>query len=296
MSPIPDHYDWRISPEKLKKVLSFIWQHAFDLIFLAAFILLILFQFVQAIPGVSNIQDSLDLGNALSPPSLTHPMGTDNLGRDLLLRLSEVMTRTVIPLWIGVFCSLLVGIICAFIFIHCIGHRLLGVAEKIFFFLTSFVASIPISVICFGVAVVIERSNLFSVLLPLVVLFGMQTYHTITNFYRRDQRLGFWVAHQTMGGSLAGRILRYGILRSWRQDILSLLSFQLKVAISIEASLSYLGFGIQEPDPSFGNMLASHFDLYLKGEWSILLFIILIFILTSAVPVSITRIFRLTHG
>ena len=56
--------------------------------------------------------------------------------------------------------------------------------------------------------------------------------------------------------------------------MLLILIFHMKMAVVIEASLSYLGFGVQEPQASFGNMLASHFELYLRGQWQIMLLIV----------------------
>jgi ABC-type dipeptide/oligopeptide/nickel transport system permease subunit len=65
------------------------------------------------------------------------------------------------------------------------------------------------------------------------------------------------------------------------------LGFHLRTAVAIEASLSYLGFGIQEPSPSFGNMLAAHFDLYLKGQWYVLGILVLWLGVTAAFPQAV---------
>jgi len=71
---------------------------------------------------------------------------------------------------------------------------------------------------------------------------------------------------------------------------MAVLGFQLRVAVAAEASLSFLGFGIQEPQPSFGNMLSSHFDLYLKGHWSVLLVIVGGLALAALFPASLAAL------
>ena len=59
----------------------------------------------------------------------------------------------------------------------------------------------------------------------------------------------------------------------------------------IEVSLSYLGFGVQEPNPSFGNMFKSHFDLILRGDFYTVFVIVGFMIITLAVPKIIFNLF-----
>ena len=104
-------------------------------------------------------------------------------------------------------------------------------------------------------------------MLGLGALFMVRTCLYVRDLYRQDRWLEYWQARAAMGGRLVPTLVEYGIRRSWAPHLGETLGFHLRAAVAIEASLSYLGFGIQEPGASFGNMLASHFDSYLKGEW-----------------------------
>jgi len=85
--------------------------------------------------------------------------------------------------------------------------------------------------------------------------------------------------------------MNHGILPHWLPDTLGNLAFYLKVAITVDASLGYLGFGVQEPHPSFGNMLASHFDSYMRGSWFVLVVIGGFLIVVASAPEACFRIF-----
>ena len=82
-----------------------------------------------------------------------------------------------------------------------------------------------------------------------------------------DRHLGYWVAHRSLGGSLGQRVWQYGALRRWRDIFIENLVFHMSMAVSIEAALSYLDFGIQPPHLSYGNILSAHYHLFLKGHW-----------------------------
>ena len=71
-----------------------------------------------------------------------------------------------------------------------------------------------------------------------------------------------------LGGSKLTRVIKYGVFRSWKKEIVEMFFIHLQLAFIIEVSLSYLGFGVQEPNPSFGNMFKSHFDLILRGDFT----------------------------
>jgi len=251
--------------------------------FLIVFIFLTLLFF----PFSYFFSSSVDLVSMLSPPSFSHLLGTDNLGRDLLIRISETIRFAVLPLWLGVSIGSFFGTILSLIFIFLSQFSILNFLDKLMLLFASIISSIPIAIACFVVSVLHEEADIFSVLIPLGVLFSFQTFFTINNLFHRDKNLGFWIAHRALGGSLMQRVLKYGFLKAWKNDLFQLFSFQLKAAVVIEASLSYLSFGIQEPSPSFGNILASHFDLYLKGEWFILMIICVALWLVLSTPKSI---------
>lgn len=121
-------------------------------------------------------------------------------------------------------------------------------------------------------------------LIALSLLIFVRSYLQIHELFLHDRKLGYWQAHEAIGGGMFSRIFRYGFGGSWSEPLLQSLRFHLMIAVSIEASLSYLGFGIQEPQASFGNMLSAHFNLFVKGQWYILIVIVIALWLTAKFP------------
>jgi peptide/nickel transport system permease protein len=224
------------------------------------------------------------LMDTLLPPSAEHPLGTDNLGRDLLVRVATTLADGVIPLWGAVTLSTLVGVAFGAGTILLTRRRLGAGAAKGFDLAATVLASVPVGVSAFAWAVWWEKGGLAPVCLALGALFAVRSYLQIRDLHRHDRHLAYWTAHHSLGGSEAGRLFRYGVLTGWRWSLVETLGFHLRAAVAIEASLSYLGFGIQEPAASFGNMLASHFDLYLKGHLHVLAVILAGLALTAAFP------------
>lgn len=226
--------------------------------------------------------DRMDLAHMLSGPSAAHPLGTDNMGRDLLVRIAAAVRDGVLPLWGGVVVGSALGLA-----LGVIGIRLRGSWPlRLFDVAAAALASVPIGLVAFGWAAWNERAGLMPVLVSLSTLFAVRGYLQVRDLYRHDQNLGYWQAHQALGGTLTERVWRYGVLGGWRRALMQAWGFNLRVAVAIEASLSYLGFGIQEPNASFGNLLAAHFDLYLKGHGGILLVIVSVLGVTAAFPAS----------
>lgn len=230
------------------------------------------------------------LTDAMAPLSRTHPLGADNLGRDVVVRLAMAVRGAVAPLWLAVAAGCVAGIGASWITLVWRGSRPGHVLVTGLDALAGIGAGLPAVIVAFGLAVLWEGAGLMPVAVSLAVLFGLRSYLEVQDWARQDSRLGFWTAHAALGGSAGKRLWRYGVFGAWRAPLLQSLAFHLRAAVAVEAALSYLGFGVQEPQASFGNMLSSHFDLYLKGDWQILIIIVAALVLTVAVPVAVSRL------
>lgn len=231
--------------------------------------------------------ERMDLAHMLAAPSMLHPLGSDNMGRDLLVRFAAALRQAVLPLWCGVLLGTSLGVCFGLVAVIVRENRSLRGLTRGVDFLAAVLASIPIGLVAFAWAAATEGAGLLPVLVSLACLFAVRGYLEIRDLDRHDQNLAFWQAHAALGGSLRTRVWRYGVCSGWTRALVRMLGFNLRVAVAIEASLSYLGFGIQEPRSSFGNLLAAHFDLYLKGQWQILLMIVAVLALTAAFPGSL---------
>ncbi len=256
-----------------------------DILVIASFLTLVI------VPWNSFYDSKVSLLQQLTWPSSSHLLGTDNLGRDLLVRISDAVTYAVIPLWFGVSVLSFMGMLLAAIYLS-YGRK------NIFFqtlvdFVFSASAAVPVVILSFLLAVVFEVTHLWMVIASVGFILSIHSFLFIKGLYLKSEHLGYWHAHAACGGTSYARITKYGMLSHWLPDILGNLAFYLKVAITVEASLSYLGFGVQEPKPSFGNMLASHFDSYLRGHWFVLIIISFALLVSAYLPESCLRIYRL---
>jgi peptide/nickel transport system permease protein len=232
------------------------------------------------------------IGDALKGPSLIHPLGTDNVGRDLLVRISDAIHTSVLPLWLSSLIGVLSGIGLALWSISLTWHPPWRRFFGFFNVIAVIVTAIPAGVMAFAWGAFREKVDLQGVLWTLTLVFAFRMYLLIGDLNRRDYGLAYWKAHEALGGSPLTRIWRYGMCGGWTREISESISLNLRVAVAIEAAVSYLGFGVTEPAASFGNMLATHFDSYLKGHMGVVVPIILGLGLTARFPVALLRLMR----
>ncbi len=249
------------------------------------FLLLILF------PWSRFFASGISLGSMLAGPGWQHLLGTDNLGRDLLVRSAGAIWGAVLPLWSVVLVGTVTGLAGAATMIAWSESRVQRrAALTILRGFGVFTASVPAGIVAFAWAAYDQQAGLLPVAATLGLVFCIRAFLQLCDQYAQSEHLGYWQAQKSMGGGLMLRIWRYGILGDWAESLLASVVFHLRVAVTIEASLSYLGFGIQEPDPSLGNMLASHFDLYLKGQWYTMAVLCVVLLLVAQFPTSLLRL------
>lgn len=255
-----------------------------DLLVIVAFLALAI------VPWGNFYASKVSLLQQLSWPSAEHVLGTDNLGRDLLVRVSDAVTYAVIPLWLGVSAWSSVGMLLAVVYLS------YGRKNAFFQTLTDFVfsasAAVPVVLLSFLLAVVFETTRLWMVIVSVGFILSIHSFLFIKGLYLKSEHLGYWQAHAACGGTPRARIINYGVVTHWLPEILGNMAFYLKIAVTVEASLSYLGFGVQEPHPSFGNMLASHFDSYMRGNWFVLIVIGGALIVSVSAPDACYRVYR----
>lgn len=203
------------------------------------------------------------------PPSLAHPMGTDAFGRDLMTRivyggrisLSVGLLVVVISLSLGVPIGAIAGYY---------GGRLDSVLMRItdaFLSLPSFLVLILLSAILREVdAPLFEKSNVLTISL-VIGLFGWMTFARLVRAaFLTLRELDFVAAARALGGRDRWIILRH-ILPNAIGPIIVESTLELGYAIIEESGLSFLGFGIQPPTPSWGNLLDNAQEHFVKYPW-----------------------------
>lgn len=202
-------------------------------------------------------------------PSMAHPMGTDAFGRDLLTRimyggrisLSVGLLVVVISLSIGVPIGAIAGYYGGWL-----DSALMRVTDA-FLSLPSFLVLILLSAILREVeAPLFERSNVLTISL-VIGLFGWMTFaRLVSATFLTLRELDFVSAARALGGRDRWIILRH-VLPNAIGPIIVESTLELGYAIIEESGLSFLGFGIQQPTPSWGNLLDNAQEHFVKFPW-----------------------------
>jgi peptide/nickel transport system permease protein len=196
----------------------------------------------------------------LKPPSAEHLLGTDRLGRDILSRL----------VWGGRL-SLLVGV--GVVAVSAVLGTVLGVIagyvrgwpSEVVLRLTDILLAFPPLILAM-VTVTILGNNLLTVVLAISVgivpRFARVTRGTILSIRERD----YVEAARALGASHA-RIISSHVLLNAVDPLIVLATLLIPTAILTEALLSFLGLGITEPNPTWGNMINSGQIVIREAPW-----------------------------
>ncbi|HMH52582.1 MAG TPA: ABC transporter permease [Candidatus Acidoferrum sp.] len=210
-----------------------------------------------------------------APDGKPHPLGTDHLGRDVL---SRVIFGARVSLIVG-FAAVLVGGLVGTALGVLAGFRS-GWTDTVIMTLADAQLAFPFILLAIGIIAVIGPS--FPTLIVVVGLSGWVNYARIIRAQVLVLRSREFVdSIRALGGSVVRIVLRH-ILPNVVSSLVVIATLELARAIVLEATLSFLGLGIQPPTPSWGGMVYEGRD-YLDSAWWISTFPGLILMLTSLV-------------
>jgi peptide/nickel transport system permease protein len=217
----------------------------------------------------------------LSPPTLeaadgkAHPLGTDHLGRDVL---SRIIYGTRVSLTIG-FAAVAVGGAVGGLLGLLAGFRG-GWVDEVIMTVADAQLAFPFILLAIGIIAVLGPS--FPNLIVVVGLSGWVTYARVLRSQVLSlRRREFVDAILALGGSAPRVILRH-ILPNVGSTLMVIATLELARAIVLEATLSFLGLGIQPPTPSWGGMIHEGRE-YLDTAWWISVSPGVVLMLTSLV-------------
>jgi peptide/nickel transport system permease protein len=204
-----------------------------------------------------------------------HVLGTDHLGRDIL---SRVIFGTRVSLVVG-FAAVAIGGLIGGLLGLVAGFRGGWVDEAIMTVADAQLA-FPFILLAIGIIAVLGPS--FQNLIIVVGLSGWVTYARVLRSQVLSlRRREFVDAILALGGSIPRVLLRH-ILPNVVSTLMVIATLELARAIVLEATLSFLGLGIQPPTPSWGGMIHEGRE-YLDTAWWISIFPGAILMLTSLV-------------
>lgn len=210
-----------------------------------------------------------DLKNRLQPPSLQHPFGTDPLGRDMLTRilyggrisLMVGLMVVIITLSIGV----PVGAIAGY-FGGWIDNLLMRIIDATLA-LPSLLVLILLGAILREVKVpFIEKNTVLTIAIALGLLSWMTVARLVRAIFLTLRGMEYVEAARALGASNA-KIIMQEILPNGLGPIIVESTLGIGWAIMEESGLSFLGFGIRPPTPSWGNLLSNAQEHLTQHPW-----------------------------
>ncbi|HXF82008.1 MAG TPA: ABC transporter permease [bacterium] len=189
-----------------------------------------------------------DFGRIMQPPSRTHPLGTDDLGRDVLSRVIYG-TRTsllagLVSVGIAVLIGLPLGLVSGYY-----GGRLDDLLMRI----TDAMLSFPFLVLALAIAAVLG-AGLDRAMIAIGIVFTPGFIRLARGQVLSEREQNYVEAARALGAG-DGRIIWRHLLPNIVSPIVVQASLSTAAAITAEATLSFLGLGTQPPTPSWGSML-----------------------------------------
>lgn len=217
---------------------------------LAVFFFLLVIMFAIA-PGLFTIYDPLEnsLTERFAGISLSHPLGTDEYGRDILARVIYG-TRPSLLVGLGTaFFSMIVGVP-----LGLIAGYYGGLTDAVIMRIMDAFQSFPSTLLAILLMTVFEPS-----VESLTITISVVSFPRFTRLVRGSvlslKKLEY-VESARASGANAAYIMFVSILPNCLGNIIAQFSLLMSTAILIEAGLSFLGFGIQPPYPAWGSMLS----------------------------------------
>ncbi len=238
-------------------ILCDIWRSPTGRIGLTMVVLILMFAVLGPILSVD--PNKIAVQDRFQAPSLSHLLGTDNLGRDLFSRTAQGTRAALTISVLVVALSLMVGAILG------VGAGMAGgwVDRGVIVFF-DIISAYPAVILAMGL-IALYGTGFTNLLMVVTILF-------IPQFGRMARAQTLSLRHQPFID--AERVLglpRHKLI--WRHflpnvlgPLIVLASMNIPVVITIEAGLSYLGLGVQPPQASLGTLIKDGY-IYLNQSW-----------------------------
>jgi peptide/nickel transport system permease protein len=236
-------------------------------------------------PFISSDPMDQDLINRFKPPSAEHWMGTDDLGRDMFARVlyGGRISLTVGLLAMGI--SILLGSV-----IGLAAGYYGGWTDAILMRITEIFMSIPSLFVLIALGMFLRTLEIPFLkpgsFLPISLVIGALSWMGTARLVRAStlelREREFVQASRALGASDA-HLLFLRILPNIASPIIVSATLGLAGAIISESGLSYLGFGVQLPTPTWGNMLSNTQSQMTTAPWTAIFPGLMIFIIVIAI-------------
>jgi peptide/nickel transport system permease protein len=195
-----------------------------------------------------------------SPPSLAFPMGTDQLGRDVLSRViygaRVSLTVGVAAMAMTVAIGVMVGLMSGFFG---------GAVDFVLMRLTDVMLALPALLLAMAVVAVL-RPSLFSILLVIGLVSWTQVARVVRAETLSMVQRDFVIAARALGAPSLRLILRH-VLPNVAPIIIVMAALGTSGTLLLDAALSFLGLGVPPPTPTWGRMIEEATLYFRTAPW-----------------------------
>jgi peptide/nickel transport system permease protein len=192
--------------------------------------------------------DSIDSKHILDPPGISHPFGTDDLGRDVLSRMIYGSRISLAVGFVAVGISTIIGMV-----LGALSGYYGGWPDRVIMRFIDIMLSIPTFFLILAVIAFIGPS-----IWNIMVIIGLTSWMSVARLVRAEflslKEREFVLAARAMGAGDFRIIFRHIMINSMAPVLISAI-LGVAGAVLVESALSFLGLGVQPPTPSWGNIL-----------------------------------------
>ncbi|HEU0187916.1 MAG TPA: ABC transporter permease [Gallionellaceae bacterium] len=237
-----------------------------DLIYVGYGLLIVALVLVSYVLGMFNLlphdpqQINMDL--LMAPPGTAgHLLGTDFMGRDIQARLIIGIQAYFLPGLLAIFIALSGGVVLGVLS----GYRR-GYTETVITYITNLLDSFPRLVLILLV-IAAFKPDIYYIMMVMGITGIPAVANAIAGKIRLLAQKNFIESAIALGLRTRVIVFKHILWYNCRALLIIQATLGMGEAILLETSLSYLGFGVQEPTPSWGNMVQSGANYFLQGNF-----------------------------
>lgn len=201
-----------------------------------------------------------DAARQLLPPSLAHPCGTDQVGRDICSRILVAARVDLVIGLLSVAIALVVGGL-----IGAIGGFFGGWLDRICVWFVDTIIAFPLFLLAMGIVAALGTS--FTNVIYATAIVNLPFYARTTRAEILQRRHAGYVEAAQVSGNPRWRILLVHLIPSAFPGLAVQASLTMGWAILNAASLSFIGLGIRPPAPEWGLMVSEGASFIIGGQW-----------------------------
>lgn len=235
---------------------------AIDIFAAIAVVLLVLLAVVIVAPGIFSAANplKLDIAHRLAAPSATHPMGTDELGRDILARVAYGARNSMGVSIVIVAAAVIIGLVWG-----TVAGWIGGTLDTAMMRVVDMFLAFPAFVLAMALAAALGPS-LTSVGIALAAVWWPAYARLVRGAVLSLRSSGHVVAAQAQGLPTV-RILWRHVLRFVWRDVNVRATADIGYALMAVTALSFLGLGAQSPTPEWGLLIRSSAAYFYTAWW-----------------------------